>query len=208
MKKFALMLALLMTMGFAAVGCTTNEAPASAAPEASEESTGNDIDFSKMIQIRGSDTMVNLGQRWAEEFMDKYEEAQLAVTGGGSGTGIAAMINGTIDIAMSSRAIKDQEIEDAKANGVEVVEFVTGRDGIAVVVSNENPVSELTMEDIKDIFTGAKTNWSEFGGNDAPITLYSRESNSGTYQFFKEFVLEDEEYATHSNLMPSTQAGK
>lgn len=206
MKKFALMLALLMTMGFAAVGCTTNEAPAPAAPEASEESTGNDIDFSRMIQIRGSDTMVNLGQRWAEEFMDKYEEAQLAVTGGGSGTGIAAMINGTIDIAMSSRAIKDQEIEDAKANGVEVVEFITGRDGIAVVVSNENPVGELTMQDLMDIFTGAKTNWSEFGGNDAPITLYSRESNSGTYQFFKEFVLKDEEYATSSNLMPSTQA--
>ena len=97
-------------------------------------------------------------------------------------------------------------MDQAKANGFELQEFVTGRDGIAIVVSNDNPVENLTMEDLKAIFTGEKTNWKDFGGNDAEITLYSRESNSGTYAFFKEFVLNDEEYAAHSNLMPSTQA--
>ncbi|SDK85341.1 PstS family phosphate ABC transporter substrate-binding protein [Natronincola ferrireducens] len=209
MKKLALFLVLVMLASVALIGCGSSqptETQADTNNGNADTNTGNDIDFSKLVQVRGSDTMVNLGQRWAEEFMEEYPEAQLAVTGGGSGTGIAAMINRTIDIAQSSRQIKQKEIDDAKANGVEVVEHVTGRDGIAVAVNKDNPITELTMEDIKAIFTGEKTNWKDFGGNDAEITLYSRESNSGTYAFFKEFVLHDEEYATHSNLMPSTQA--
>ncbi|QUH25318.1 phosphate ABC transporter substrate-binding protein [Serpentinicella alkaliphila] len=202
MKKIALILVVLMVASLALVGCGGKQQT----NEQTNNNQNSDIDFSKLIQARGSDTMVNLGQMWAEEFMDKYPEAQLAVTGGGSGTGIAAMINGTIDIALSSRSIKEKEVADAKANGIEPVEFVTGRDGIAIAVSKDNPVQELSMDDLKAIFTGEKTNWKDFGGEDAPITLYSRESNSGTYAFFKEFVLKDEEYATHSNLMPSTQA--
>ncbi len=222
MKKAVLVLALLLIGSLVLFGCGDNSNDASDNGETATETENNteagnnedsddseenqDIDFSTMIEARGSDTMVNLGQRWAEEFMNEYSEASMSVTGGGSGTGIAAMINGTIDIALSSRAIREEEIDQAADNGVEVVEFVTGRDGIAIAVHPDNPVEELTMADLKAIFTGEKRNWSDFGGEDAEITLYSRESNSGTYVFFREFVLEDEDYASFANLMPSTQA--
>lgn len=216
MKKAILVLALILVGSLVLFGCGddngdtadngTNNEESGTNEESGNGEESSDIDFSKMIEARGSDTMVNLGQRWAEEFMDEYSEASMSVTGGGSGTGIAAMINGTIDIALSSRAIREEEIDQAAENDVEVVEHITGRDGIAIAVHPSNPVKELTMGDIKAIFTGEKTNWSDFGGNDAEITLYSRESNSGTYVFFREFVLEDEDYASFANLMPSTQA--
>ncbi len=216
MKKAILVFALILVGSLVLFGCGddngdtadngTNNEESGTNEESGNGEESSDIDFSKMIEARGSDTMVNLGQRWAEEFMDEYSEASMSVTGGGSGTGIAAMINGTIDIALSSRAIREEEIDQAAENDVEVVEHITGRDGIAIAVHPSNPVKELTMGDIKAIFTGEKTNWSDFGGNDAEITLYSRESNSGTYVFFREFVLEDEDYASFANLMPSTQA--
>ena len=217
MKKIVLILVLVLMGALVMAGCgdsedneASNGQPQENEGNSNDEGTENDvtadIDFSKMIEARGSDTMVNLGQRWAEEFMDEYPESMMSVTGGGSGTGIAAMINGTIDIALSSRAIREGEIEQAAENDVDVIEHITGRDGIAIAVNPDNPVDELTMEDVKAIFTGEKRNWSDFGGNDAEITLYSRESNSGTYVFFREFVLEDEDYASFANLMPSTQA--
>jgi len=216
-KKIVLILVLVLMGALVMAGCgdsedneASNGQPQENEGNSNDEGTENDvtadIDFSKMIEARGSDTMVNLGQRWAEEFMDEYPESMMSVTGGGSGTGIAAMINGTIDIALSSRAIREGEIEQAAENDVDVIEHITGRDGIAIAVNPDNPVDELTMEDVKAIFTGEKRNWSDFGGNDAEITLYSRESNSGTYVFFREFVLEDEDYASFANLMPSTQA--
>ena len=216
MKKAVLVLVLILVGSLVLFGCGEdneevsdnggNNVASDSNEETGDSEENNDIDFSRMIEARGSDTMVNLGQRWAEEFMNEYSEASMSVTGGGSGTGIAAMINGTIDIALSSRAIREGEIEQAAENDVEVVEHITGRDGIAIAVNPNNPVDELTMADLKAIFTGEKTNWSDFGGNDAEITLYSRESNSGTYVFFREFVLEDEDYASFANLMPSTQA--
>ncbi len=217
MKKIVLILVLVLMGALVMAGCggSDDNGAFNDQPQENEESSNDegaendetvDIDFSKMIEARGSDTMVNLGQRWAEEFMDEYPESMMSVTGGGSGTGIAAMINGTIDIALSSRAIREGEIEQAAENDVDVIEHITGRDGIAIAVNPDNPVDELTMEDVKAIFTGEKRNWSDFGGNDAEITLYSRESNSGTYVFFREFVLEDEDYASFANLMPSTQA--
>ncbi|SET51835.1 phosphate ABC transporter substrate-binding protein, PhoT family [Natronincola peptidivorans] len=210
MKKLVLLLVLVMVATFVLVGCggsTASDQPSDGNNVSLEDKNGkNSVDFSKLVQVRGSDTMVNLGQQWAEVFMDNYLEAQIAVTGGGSGTGIAALINGTVDIAQASRQIRDAEIQQGKDNGIDIVEHVTGRDGIAIIVNNDNPVQELTLADLKAIYTGEKSNWKDFGGNDGNITLYSRESNSGTYAFFKEFVLEDEEYATHSNLMPSTQA--
>jgi phosphate transport system substrate-binding protein len=207
MKKVALILALIMIAAAALVGCGGETPPATTEPtEPMENGQTSDVDFSKLVEIKGSDTMVNLGQRWAEEFMDKYPEAALAVTGGGSGTGIAAIINGTADIAQASRKMKDEELAQAKANGFELKEFVTGRDGIAIAVHKDNPIEKLTMENLKDIFTGAVTNWNEVGGNDQPIVIMSRESNSGTYAFFKEFVLKDEEYDANALLMPSTQA--
>jgi len=215
-KKAVLVLALILFGSLVLFGCGEENEEASDnggnhVEDGNNEDSGDneensDMDFSRMIEARGSDTMVNLGQRWAEEFMNEYSEASMSVTGGGSGTGIAAMINGTIDIALSSRAIREDEIDQASDNDVEVVEHITGRDGIAIAVHPDNPVEELTMADLKAIFTGEKRNWSDFGGEDAEITLYSRESNSGTYVFFREFVLEDEDYASFANLMPSTQA--
>ncbi|AKL97151.1 phosphate ABC transport system substrate binding protein PstS [Clostridium aceticum] len=211
MKKIALLLVVVMIAAVALVGCggSQSQEPANTTngdQASNETNTSNDVDFSKLVQVRGSDTMVNLGQQWAEEFMDQYPEAQIAVTGGGSGTGIAAIINGTADMAQSSRKMKNEEMDQAKANGFELKEFITGTDGIAIAVHKDNEIESLTLENLKDIFTGEITNWKEVGGKDAAITLYSRESNSGTYAFFKEFVLKDEEYAAHSNLMPSTQA--
>jgi phosphate transport system substrate-binding protein len=167
---------------------------------------------SESIQIKGSDTMVNLGQAWAEDFMVKYPNVSVAVTGGGSGTGIAAMINGTTDISESSRQIKKEEIEAAQKNGVDPTEFKVGLDGLAVVVNPKNPVKELTMDQLRDIFMGTTTNWKDVGGNDGKIVLLSRESNSGTHLYFKEHVLRrgnekgPEEFATSALLMPSSQA--
>jgi phosphate transport system substrate-binding protein len=156
--------------------------------------------------------MVNLGQAWAEDFMVKYPNVSVAVTGGGSGTGIAAMINGTTDISESSRQIKKEEIEAAQKNGVDPTEFKVGLDGLAVVVNPKNPVKELTMDQLRDIFMGTTTNWKDVGGNDGKIVLLSRESNSGTHLYFKEHVLRrgnekgPEEFATSALLMPSSQA--
>lgn len=158
------------------------------------------------VQVKGSDTMVNLVQAWAEDFMDKNPEASIAVTGGGSGTGIAALLNGTTDIAMASRDIKEKEVSDAKAKGIDIKEHVVALDGIAVVVNKENPVEKLTLKQIKDIYTGKVTNWKEVGGPDQKIVVLSRESNSGTYAFFKEHVLENENFRPDALLLPSTSA--
>ena len=107
---------------------------------------------------------------------------------GGSGTGIAALINGTLDIANASRAMKDKEIEEAKANGVEAVEHVIAIDALAIIVNPANPITQLTIDQLADIFTGRVTNWKDVGGNDAPIVIVSRETNSGTHVYFLEEV--------------------
>jgi phosphate transport system substrate-binding protein len=164
------------------------------------------------IQIKGSDTMVNLGQAWAEAFMKKNPKAMVAVTGGGSGTGIAALINGTCDIAESSRAMKPAEIEQAKAKGVAPREHVVGLDGIAVVVNPKNPVSRLSFEELRGIFMGSITDWKQVGGKPGAIVVLSREVNSGTHIYFKEHILRrgkekgPEEFAPSALLMPSSQA--
>lgn len=161
---------------------------------------------SKSIQMKGSDTMVNLGQAWAEGFMMKHPDSFIAVTGGGSGTGIAALISGTCDIAQCSRQMKEKEIETARTKGIEPMEFIVALDGIAVVVHPKNPISGLTLTQLADIFTGRIKNWKELGGDDAPIVILSREVNSGTYVYFKEYVLKNNEYAETALLMPSSQA--
>lgn len=158
------------------------------------------------ITIKGSDTMVHLVTNWAEAYMNANPSFEITVNGGGSGTGISALINGTTDVAASSREMKSKEMEEAKAAGNEPVENLVGLDGIAVVANPENPINELTMAQLKDIFTGKKTNWKDFGGPDSPIGIYSRESSSGTYQFFQEHVLSKENYAASAKLMPATSA--
>ena len=213
MKRAALVLLALVMVASLTVGCSQPEPAAPAQDQPSEEANGQqdassepDVDFSEMIEVRGSDTMVNLGQGWAEAFMNKYPDAMISVTGGGSGTGVAALINGTIDMAQVSRSISEDEIQQGKDNGIDVHEIVGGRDGIAVVVHVDNPVDTLSMGQIKALFTGEITNWSEVGGPDMEVGLYSRDTSSGTYVFFREFVLDEEDYSDDALLMPSTQA--
>lgn len=164
------------------------------------------------IQIKGSDTMVNLAQAWAEEFSKKNPGVNAAVTGGGSGTGIAALISGTADIAISSRIMKEKEINKAGENGIEPNEIKTALDGLAVVAHPENPVSKLTIDELADIFTGKSTNWKQLGGSNLAIVILSREVNSGTHVYFKEHVLRKgnekgpEEFSPAALLMPSSQA--
>src|SRR4030043_811509 len=154
----------------------------------------------RLIQIKGSDSEVNLVQRLAEVFMKKHPDANIAVTGGGSGTGIAALINKTTDIANSSREIQSKEEEAAKSAGVQPFRIVMATDGISVVTHPANPISKLTLEQLGKIFKGEITNWKEVGGKDAKISLYGRQSNSGTYVFFREFVVKAD-YSPHMKSM-------
>ena len=166
----------------------------------------NFVQAAENITVKGSDTMVILGQRLAEEYMNKNKDVTIQVTGGGSGTGIAALLNKTTNLANSSRPIKDMEAKKAKELGVEITEVKIALDGLAVVVNSENPVNELTMKQILGIYTGHYKNWKEVGGPDRKIMRYSRESNSGTYVFFKEHVLLDRDYAPDCQTMSGTSA--
>jgi len=141
------------------------------------------------IENKGSDTIVNLALAWAEKYQDEHPDVSISVTGGGSGTGIASLINGTVDIANASRQIKSEEIDEAKANGVDPVEHIIARDAIAVIVNPQNPVRQLTLQQISDIYSGRINNWKEVGGEDRPIVRLSRETNSGTHVYFLETVL-------------------
>ncbi|GMO64178.1 MAG: phosphate ABC transporter substrate-binding protein [Endomicrobiia bacterium] len=164
------------------------------------------------IQIKGSDTIVNLIQELSEEFTRQHPSFNVGVSGGGSGTGFVSLINGTCDIAMSSRKIEEKEIILAKSKDIEPDGFKIGLDGIVVIVNKKNSVDKLTLEQLRDIFTAKITNWKELGGEDRVIVILSRESNSGTHIFFKERVLgrDDEnrenEFAVQSLIMPSSQA--
>lgn len=161
----------------------------------------------KTITIKGSDTMVILGQRWAENYMKAHEGSVIQVTGGGSGTGIAALINGSADIAEASRKMKDKEHEQMKEKrGVDAVEIKTALDGLAVYLNDDNPIQKLTFAQLKQIFQSDITNWSQLGGPDEDIVLYSRENNSGTYVFFKEHVLKNEDYSPYAQTLPGTAA--
>ena len=153
-----------------------------------------------LIQIKGSDSEVNLVQRLAEVFMKKHPDANIAVTGGGSGTGIAALINKKTDIANSSRDLSPKEEEEAKKAGVQPFRIIFATDGISVVTHPANPISKLTLEQLGKIFKGEITNWKEVGGKDAKISLYGRQSNSGTYVFFREFVVKAD-YSPHMKAM-------
>ena len=141
------------------------------------------------IENKGSDTIVNLALAWAEKYQGEHSNVRISVTGGGSGTGIAALVNGTVDIANASRQIKEEEVDEAKSNGIEPLEHIIARDAIAVIVNPENPVSQLTLQQISDIYSGKITNWQEVGGEDRPIVRLSRETNSGTHVYFLETVL-------------------
>lgn len=159
----------------------------------------------------GSDTMVNLALAWAERYQEISPESNLSVSGGGSGTGIASLINKTTDIANASRRIKSEEIDNALANGIEPNEFIVARDAIAIIVNLKNPIDELSLQQLSDIYSGKINNWSELGGEDRPIVRLSRETNSGTHVYFLEEVLrlgrkEDTTlFSTDTLLLPSSE---
>jgi phosphate transport system substrate-binding protein len=155
--------------------------------------------------------MVNLALAWAEAYTEQHPDVRLSVTGGGSGTGIAALINGTVDIANASRAIKPEEIEVAETNGVNPVEHAVARDAIAIVVHPSNPVNHLSIAQLSAIYRGSVTNWRQVGGEDRPIVLLSRESNSGTHVYFLEQVVRQGDkddnalFSRDTLLLPSSE---
>src|SRR5215471_12294698 len=159
------------------------------------------------ITVKGSDTLVILAQKWAEVYMGKNASVKIQVTGGGSGTGFAALQNQTTDLCDASRKIKAKEIESCiKAFGKRPTEYKVAVDGLSVYVSADNAVKELSLEQLEGIFTGKLKNWKEIGGADAPITVYSRENSSGTYEFFKEHVLKGKDFVASAQTMPGTAA--
>ena len=162
---------------------------------------------SATITVKGSDTMVILAQKWAEIYMAKHPSVRIQVTGGGTGTGFAALQNQTTDLCNASRRIKLSEQGNCiAAFGSKATEHQVCLDGLAVYVGQNNPLKVLTLQQIQDIFTGKTKNWKEVGGADAPITLYSRENSSGTYEFFKEHVLAGKDFAASAQTMPGTAA--
>jgi phosphate transport system substrate-binding protein len=178
--------------------------------------TGTVDTLSGTLDIIGSNTVTPVSTRWAEEFMKLHKNVNITVAGPGSSAGIAALINKTTTFAQSSRPIKQSEIDQAKANGVTVVETKVALDALSVVVHPSNPVNTLTIEQLSDIYTGKVTNWNQVGGNNAPIVILSRDTNSGTYAYFLEEVVQkliagkqDKtlQYSTSAQLLPSTEVG-
>ncbi len=159
------------------------------------------------ITAKGSDTLVILAQKWAETYMGKHLDIKIQVTGGGSGTGFAALQNQQTDLCNASRKIKATEQANCiKAFGKRPTEYKVALDGLSVYVNAENAVKELTLDQLELIFTGKIKNWKEVGGPDAPITVYSRENSSGTYEFFKEHVLKGKDFVSSAQTMPGTAA--
>jgi phosphate transport system substrate-binding protein len=186
-------------------GCGSNSTPSSTTST-----------LSGSFKIIGSNTITPLSSVWAEGFMKENPKVKIAVSGPGSGVGIAALIDGTTDICQASRTIKQNEIDQARANGVNPYEIQVASDGLSVVVNPSNPVSELTIAQLSAIYTNQITNWKEVGGNDAPIVALSRDTNSGTHVFFKEHVVQmaglptqntSLEYGPKVLFLPSTEEG-
>jgi phosphate transport system substrate-binding protein len=157
-------------------------------------------------RIKGSDTVLPVAQQTAERFMNQYPDTRVTVTGGGTGVGISALLDNTTDIAMASRPIKFSEKMKIKSAGEDVAEIVVAYDALAVVAHPSNPVKQLTRQQLEDIFRGKITNWKQVGGDDRKIVVYSRETSSGTYEFFKESVLKNKNYMANSLSMPATGA--
>ena len=163
------------------------------------------------IENKGSDTMVNLALAWAEEYQSTNPKVSISLTGGGTGTGIAALIDRNVDIANASREIKAEEREAANQNNVHPLEHIVARDAIAIIVNPSNPINYLTLQQLSNIYSGRINNWSEVGGTNLPIVRLSRETNSGTHQYFLERVLRLGEkgnstlFSKDTLLIPSSQ---
>ena len=201
MERIAPVLMIAATLLLTACGGTVPPAADSDAP----------AEVQGYIENKGSDTLVNLALAWAEEYQNQFPGIQISVTGGGSGTGFASLINGTIDLANASRGIKPEEIEEARNSGFEPIEYIVANDAIAVIVHPDNPVSKLTLEQVSRIYKGEYTNWQQLGGEDRPIVRLSRETNSGTHVYFLEEVVrlgssEDKSiFSMDTLLLPSSE---
>lgn len=160
----------------------------------------------RTLVIKGSDTLVNLSQAWAEAYMEKNSSTNISVTGGGTGTGIAAFLNGTADICNASRPMSGSEVDRAKARNVIPVATVCALDGLAIAVHSSNPLSKLSIPELAKIFTGGASDWSQIGGKGGKIVVLSRESSSGTYVYFRDEILGGKNYRADALLMPSTKA--
>ena len=198
LPKIVWRITVLLAVLIAVAGC------GSQSPARSSTSPAEAAGPVQTIENKGSDTMVNLALAWAEAYMQQQPVIRISVTGGGSGTGIAAMINGTVNLANASRAMKEDEFKQARANGIDPLEHIVAQDAIAVVVNPSNPISKLTIPQLSDIFSGEITNWTEVGGEDRPIVLLSRESNSGTYVYFLENVIQYDESIADRLFSPDT----
>ena len=163
--------------------------------------------FAGNITVKGSDTLVVLAQKWAETYMGRNAAAKISVTGGGTGTGFAALQNNTTDLCNASRKIKAKEIEACvKAFNKRPTEYKVALDGLSVFVHESNKIQSLSLEELEAVFTGQIKNWKDLGGEDAPIVVYSRENSSGTYEFFKEAVLKGKDFVASAQTMPGTAA--
>lgn len=210
-RKFPLgvfaILALSLVLVLSLAGCG-NQAQPDPDPDPDENGNGEEEPPAQeggFFEITGSDSEVNLVQSLVETFADVNTAAEFSVTGGGSGVGIAALINGTADVANSSRPMSEAEIAQAKGNNVDPVPIVFAFDGVAAVVNEDNPVKELTLEQLGKIYAGTITNWSEVGGENLPITLFGRQPTSGTFVFFRDLVVKGD-YSPNMNQMPGTSA--
>ena len=194
MKLYIALLAAVLSIQL--TSCSSGANPGnSQSPSSQNQST---------IVNTGSDTMVNLALAWAEQYQTKNPDVSISVSGGGSGTGIASLINGTSDLANASRKMKAEEYDQAAQNGQEPVEFIVARDAIAIIVNPSNPIDQLSLQQVSDIYSGIYNNWSELGGEDRPIVRVSRETNSGTHVYFLEQVLRMGEKGNKTLFSPDT----
>ncbi|MGI2336071.1 MAG: PstS family phosphate ABC transporter substrate-binding protein [Dehalogenimonas sp.] len=208
LKWFTLPLTLILMLSMVVTGCSTDNGD--------PDPTGTGDPLSGFIDVTGSNTVTPISSIWAEEFMKLHQNVSIAVSGPGSGAGIAQFINGSIDIAQSSRPMKQSEKDQATAAGITVVETKVALDALSVVVNPANPIDNLTIEQLSDIYSGKITNWNQVGGNNAPIVVMSRDTNSGTYAYFLEEVVQlilagkkdtSIQYAPAVQLLPSTEVG-
>ena len=202
-RTSAFMCAVVLTLAtvLLLVGCGGgNNGNNSNADAGTNNGNGNDnasSELSGMLTIEGSDTMVNIAQAWAEQFMEENPDVMITIRGGGSGAGIASLINGTVDFSLASRDVRESEFEDGAAVGVDIIEHTTSYDGLAVVVNPGSGMTAISMDDLGKIYRGEITNWAEVGGNDLDIVLIGRDSASGTFAFFQEKVVgDDNDYST------------
>ncbi len=211
-KKWLIPLALALAAAILVTGCgsgATTPVPTPPIGPGTPSLTGS-------FKIIGSNTVTPLSSIWAENFMEANPQVSIAVSGPGSGVGIAALIDGTTDVCQASRAIKEAEIAQAHEKGVDPYEIQVATDALSVVVNPANPVDELTIAQLSGIYTNQITNWKEVGGNDLPIVALSRDSNSGTFAYFLEDVVQmpglptaDKtlQYGGKVLMLPSTQEG-